>query len=305
MNSYKYILDKYNIDIKKCTYKGNAIIIESSKGIYVLKKKKRIDKKELYDYLLSRNFSFFLYPENSFSDEYEIYQFIPEVKTIKEEKAINLINILSELQIRTTTYKKYTLDEIKEIYENKNSIIDYLFKYYNELEEVFSKEIYPSPYQLLYLNNVSKIYNTLSYSRELVKKWYELVLKDKKKRIVFLHNHLSLEHFIYINDPKIINFDYSGYGSPFYDFVYFYKTHYYELDMSSLFDLYQKKYKYTESEVLLFFIEIIIPNELSFDNSVLSNTMKVYDLINYIDITREFILKEEQKHKKEDENKLD
>ena len=305
MNSYKYILDKYNIDIKKCTYKGNAIIIESSKGIYVLKKKKRIDKKELYDYLLSRNFSFFLYPENSFSDEYEIYQFIPEVKTIKEEKAINLINILSELQIRTTTYKKYTLDEIKEIYENKNSIIDYLFKYYNELEEVFSKEIYPSPYQLLYLNNVSKIYNTLSYSRELVKKLYELVLKDKKKRIVFLHNHLSLEHFIYINDPKIINFDYSGYGSPFYDFVYFYKTHYYELDMSSLFDLYQKKYKYTESEVLLFFIEIIIPNELSFDNSVLSNTMKVYDLINYIDITREFILKEEQKHKKEDENKLD
>ena len=305
MNSYKYILDKYNIDIKKCTYKGNAIIIESSKGIYVLKKKKRIDKKELYDYLLSRNFSFFLYPENSFSDEYEIYQFIPEVKTIKEEKAINLINILSELQIRTTTYKKYTLDEIKEIYENKNNIIDYLFKYYNELEEVFSKEIYPSPYQLLYLNNVSKIYNTLSYSRELVKKWYELVLKDKKKRIVFLHNHLSLEHFIYINDPKIINFDYSGYGSPFYDFVYFYKTHYYELDMSSLFDLYQKKYKYTESEVLLFFIEIIIPNELSFDNSVLSNTMKVYDLINYIDITREFILKEEQKHKKEDENKLD
>ena len=305
MNSYKYILDKYNIDIKKCTYKGNAIIIESSKGIYVLKKKKRIDKKELYDYLLSRNFSFFLYPENSFSDEYEIYQFIPEVKTIKEEKAINLINILSELQIRTTTYKKYTLDEIKEIYENKNNIIDYLFKYYNELEEVFSKEIYPSPYQLLYLNNVSKIYNTLSYSRKLVKKWYELVLKDKKKRIVFLHNHLSLEHFIYINDPKIINFDYSGYGSPFYDFVYFYKTHYYELDMSSLFDLYQKKYKYTESEVLLFFIEIIIPNELSFDNSVLSNTMKVYDLINYIDITREFILKEEQKHKKEDENKLD
>ena len=66
MNSYKYILDKYNIDIKKCTYKGNAIIIESSKGIYVLKKKKREDKKELYDYLLSRNFSFFLYPKMKF-----------------------------------------------------------------------------------------------------------------------------------------------------------------------------------------------------------------------------------------------
>ena len=75
--------------------------------------------------------------------------------------------------------------------------------------------------------------------------------------------------------------------------------------MSSLFDLYQKKYKYTESEVLLFFIEIIIPDKLTFTNSVLCNTMKVYELINYIDITREFILKEQQKHKKEDENKLD
>ena len=68
--------------------------------------------KELYDYLLSRNFSFFLYPENNFNDDYEIYAYVDEISTIKEEKAIHLIYILAELENRTTSYKEYTLDEI-------------------------------------------------------------------------------------------------------------------------------------------------------------------------------------------------
>ena len=303
-NSIKnFLLDK-NIDISKFTYKNTAIIIENTDNKYVLKPKKRNDKKEIYDYLLSRNFSFFLYPENDFEDDYELYQFIPEVKTLIEEKAASLINIISELHIRTTTYKEYSLDEIKEIYEEKNNRISYLFQYYDELEEVFSKEIYPAPFQLLFLNNVSKIYNTLNYSRVLVEKWYKNVINDKRRRIVFLHNHLSLDHFIDSNDPKIINFDYSKYDSPIYDFVNFYKSHFYELDMTMLFNKYQHRYKFTNNELLLFFIEIIIPDKVVFSNNVFINTMRVYDLINYIDITREFILEKEKREQEKDYDKF-
>ena len=303
-NSIKnFLLDK-NIDISKFTYKNTAIIIENTDNKYVLKPKKRNDKKEIYDYLLSRNFSFFLYPENDFEDDYELYQFIPEVKTLIEEKAASLINIISELHIRTTTYKEYSLDEIKEIYEEKNNRISYLFQYYDELEEVFSKEIYPAPFQLLFLNNVSKIYNTLNYSRVLVEKWYKNVINDKRRRIVFLHNHLSLDHFIDSNDPKIINFDYSKYDSPIYDFVNFYKSHFYELDMTMLFNKYQQRYKFTNNELLLFFIEIIIPDKVVFSNNVFINTMRVYDLINYIDITREFILEKEKREQEKDYDKF-
>ncbi len=43
----------------------------------------------------------------------------------------------------------------------------------------------------------------------------------------------------------------------------FYKNHYHELDMLSLFTTYQRKYLYTDDELLLFFIEIIIPPKIN------------------------------------------
>ncbi len=293
------ILKKYDLRSSKYSYKNDAIILDTDKGKFVLKRRKRKDKRELYDYLLSRNFSFFLYPENSFEDEYEIYAYLDDIGTIKEEKASHLISILAELQNRTTSYTEYSLDEIKKIYEEKNSQIDYLLQYYNDLEEVFSTNIYPAPFQSLLLDNVSKIYNTLMYSKNLVEDWYNKIIKSKKKRLVFLHNNLSLEHFIDSKDAKLINFDYAKYGSPVHDFAHFYKTHYLELDMYSLFMIYQQKYRYTEEEKLLLFIEIILPDKVTLTRDNYKNTVAFYHLVTYLDTTRDFILKQEQKQQKE------
>ena len=302
MSKFSYLKSKYNLDVKKYTYKNRALIIDTSKGKYVIKEKKK-NIKEIYDYLLSRNFSFFLYPDD-IDNNYEIYSYISEVNTIKEEKAIHLISVLSELQNRTTTYKMYTLDEIKEIYEEKSKKIDYLFKYYDSLEEKFSNIVYPHPYQLSFLINVSKIYNALQYSKMLLEKWYKEVSVNKKKRIVLLHNRLSLDHFLDVKDAKIINFNYADYGSPIFDFVYFYLSHYRELDMLSLFKLYQHKYIYTLEELLRLFIELVVPYEIRFDNNNINNCLKIYNLVSYIDITREFILKQQEKDEKKDNKEL-
>lgn len=305
MNNIVEVLDKYNLKVNKFSYNNTCIILDTDKGKYVLKKKKKNNKKEIYDYLLSRNFSFFLYPENSTESNYEIYSYIEEVNTVKEEKAKHLIDIMTELHIRTTTYKEYSLDNIKEIYEDiKNKIKD-LTIFYNHLEDIFSESIYPAPYELLFLTNVSKIYNSLEYADILVEEWYKYVTNNKKRRICLIHNHLSLNHFLDAKDAKLINFDYSIYDSPVYDFVNFYKEHYYNLDMISLFNSYQFKYLYNEEEILLLFINIIIPNkiELKKDNSY--NTSIVHNLIEYIDITREFILKEQKKYQKENNEKFD
>lgn len=299
MNNLSSIIDKYDLKVSKYSYKNKAIILDTEKGNFVLKKRKRNDKKELYDYLLSRNFSFFLYPENNFNDDYEIYAYVDEISTIKEEKAIHLIYILAELENRTTSYKEYTLDEIKEIYEEKGKQIDMLFEYYNNLEEVFSSSVYPSPYELLLLNNVSKIYNTLNYSKELLEEWYKHISNTRKRRIVLSHNHLSLDHFLDCKDAKVINFDYASYKSPIYDFAYLYKNHYHELDMLSLFTTYQRKYLYTDDELLLFFIEIIIPPKINLKKNTYENTLLIHKLITYIDSTRDFILKKQKKQQEE------
>ena len=304
MNNFTEVLDKYNLKVNKFSYMNSCIILDTNKGKYVLKKKKKNDKKEIYDYLLSRNFSFFLYPENSFNSDYEIYYYLDEINTVKEEKAKHLMEIMSEMHVRTTAYKEYSLDEIKEIYENKKNIINDLKNLYVNLEEKFSESIYPAPYELLFLTNVTKIYNSLDYGNILLEEWYKNIINNKKRRICLIHNHLSLDHFIDRKDAKLINFDYSKYDSPVYDFVNFYKKHYYELDMTCLFNSYQYKYLYNKEEMLLLFINIILPNKIELKKDVSYNTYVIHQLIEYIDITREFILKEQKKYQKEDEEKF-
>lgn len=303
MNSLTKILDKYNLKVNKFSYINKCIILNTDTGKYVLKKKKN-DKKEVYDYLLSRNFSFFLYPENTKIDNYIIYSYIDEITTVKEEKAKHLMDIMSEMHVRTTTYKEYSLDEIKEIYEDKKNKVNELKNFYEHLESRFSEAIYPAPYELLFLTNVSKIYNSLDYENILLEEWYKSIINNKKRRICLIHNHLSLDHFLDRRDAKIINFDYSKYDSPVYDFVNFYKKHYHELDMISLFNSYQYKYLYTKEEMLLVFINIILPDKIELKKDISYNTYIIHQLIEYIDITREFILKEQKKYQKEDDEKL-
>lgn len=297
MNDFKETLDKYNIRPYKYTYMNKACILHTNDSKYVIKSKKRCDKDKLYDYLLSRDFSFFLYPENDLEDDYEIYSYIKEVEIDEDEKAKDLMYIISDLHNRTTSYKNTNLDKIKEIYEDKNAQIEYLYNYYNDLEEVFMKHVYNSPAEYLLLRNIDKVYNTLNYSKFLLEEWYKIVSTNRKTRISLIHNHLSLDHFIDGKDSKLINFDYAEYNSPIYDFINFYKKHYQELDMDNLYQTYQHRFKYTKEEELLFFIELIIPNKLKFSDNNFNNCRLVYEFNKYLDVSREFILKQEEKYK--------
>ena len=119
MNNLKETLDKYNIKPYKYTYINKACILYTDNGKYVVKNRRRIDKDKLYDYLLSRDFSFFLYPENDLLDDYELYAYLNEVDITPSEKARDLMYIISDLHNRTTSYKNTDLDKIKEIYEDR------------------------------------------------------------------------------------------------------------------------------------------------------------------------------------------
>ncbi len=298
MSDLRKTLDKYNIKPHKYRYINKTCILYTDNEKYVIKNRKRLDKDKLYDYLLSRDFSFFLYPENDLSDDFEIYAYLDEVNIKKEEKAKDLMYVISDLHNRTTSYKNADLDKIKEIYEEKSAEIEYLFNYYNDLEEVFIMHVYNSPGEYLLLRNIDKIYNTLNYSKFLLDEWYKLVENNTKMRITLIHNRLKLDHFIDNKDAKLINFDYAEYNNPIYDFVYFYKNHYKELDMDSLYQIYQHKFRFTKEEELLFFIELIIPSKIKFTDNNYTNCLMVYDLNKYLDTTRDFILKQQEKDQK-------
>lgn len=97
MNNERAILKKYGIIPVGYKKKNNVKIVNSKDRKYVIKEKIR-NKEDLFEYLASRSFLYFPKMYNTDrSDEYEIYEYIEDVNTPKEQKALDIINLVSLL----------------------------------------------------------------------------------------------------------------------------------------------------------------------------------------------------------------
>ena len=101
------------------------------------------------------------------------------------------------------------------------------------------------------------------------------------------------------NKRFLISWDDYTRDIPIYDFLYFYKHDYMDLEMSTLFDVYKSKFYYTKDEKLLFLSLISIPEKITFSNSNYINCLNVHKLVKYIAKTRDFTLKENEEKEKE------
>lgn len=300
MNNIEKLIDKYNWNPRKYEFKKTAKIIQTEDGKYVLKKKKK-NIKNIHNYLYNRNFNYFL-PLEKDDDDYQIYRYIEEKNISKEDKAIDLIYTLSMLHIKTTTYREVLLDDVKKIYEEVLNRIQYLNEYYHNIQDYIETKIYFSPEEYLLIRHMSDIYIALDFSYQNIEKWYKIKSMSKKERVVQLHNNLSLDHFLEEENTYLISWDYSKKDIPIYDFLNFYKNEYLNVEMNSLFDIYQSKYQYSEEEKLLFFSLLSLPEKIELKNNHYLNTQIVSKLVKYIIKTRAFILKENEKYQKVDES---
>ena len=140
MTNDEKILNKYKLNPKKIKYLKKVKIIDTDKGTYTLKIKTSNNNK-IYTYLENRNFENYLPPINSPKDPYEIYEYIEESEMSKEDKALNLIYILSILHTKTTVYENTNLDSIKEIYESNLKELEYLDYYYHDLQDYIENKV--------------------------------------------------------------------------------------------------------------------------------------------------------------------
>lgn len=74
--------------------------------------------------------------------------------------------------------------------------------------------------------------------------------------------------------------------------------------MSSLYEIYQSKFTYTEDECLLFMSLISLPEKIVFTKNNYEDTIVISNLIEYIIKTKEFILKEYKEYKKENKDEF-
>ena len=279
-NEFKQILLQYNLVPQKYTIKKNVVIIDTEDGNYVFKKK-NTNIKKLVEYLKSRNFEYF--PEilkfNDDRSDYLMYNYIDEIDTPDEQKAIDIINLMSLLHNKTTYYKEINNDEYKKIYEDLKKEVDYIYNYYSDLILIAEKSIYMSPSEYLLSRNISKIYSAILYCNNKLEQFYELTNEKKKQRVVTLHNNLKIEHLIRNTKPYIISWNKSSTGIPIYDFYMFFKNHCLDFDFDELFHIYISKYSLLEDELLLLFILISIPKKIDLDKNQINLCTKIHEML--------------------------
>lgn len=285
------------------SYRKNAKLITKNDQKYIYKIK-RNDKTNIYNYLKNKEFHNYL-PYTELTNEYEVYRYLNDNLTQKEDKAIELIYTLSMLHIKTTIYQEIDIDKTKEIYENTKSKINELRIYYLDLQDYIETKIYMSPAESLLMKNISKFYKSLQYAEHKIDLWYQEKIKLKRERLVQLHNNIKLEHFLVDDIPYFISWDKSEKGLVIFDFLSFYQNEHQELEMSSLFDIYQSKYKFSPDELLLFQALIAIPTKVTFTKTNYINTLEVKKRVDYIEKTNEFLSKYYEKNQKSNDEKFE
>ena len=265
------LLRKYDIVPNKLYKEKNVFIIDNK---YVIKNGSYND---IYKYLEERNFDY--YPKVVTSEDgYLIEEYINNNDVSDDIKIEELIELVSLLHNKTTTYKKVVSGTIKEIYENINDRIVESFKFYDEqMIGIEEKEIFdPSDYVLS--KNISLVFKSLTRAKDMIDSWYETNKKLERLRYVVIHNNLDLTHFIKNEKNYLISWNRSKIDLPIYDIYNLFMNN--ELDYELVLDKYMSNYQLLDYEKDLLIINLLIPLKI---NDVHSEFAKISSIIDITD----------------------
>ena len=271
-----YELFGKNIEINKIEKKGKTLIVDVNNNKYVIKSKnKNVDL--IYDYLSTRGFNY--YPKKLFSnDEYDVFEYIDNKKVPYEQKAYDMIELLSILHDKTSYYKDIDINEYKELFENIINKIDFTYNYYTNLILRIEQNMFMSPSGYLLSRNISKVFQMLNYSRNTIMNWYDIIKLEPKNRVVTLYNNIDLDHILINKKKYLISWDKSIKGNPIYDLYQFYEK-YSKFDFDELLKHYESKFSLLKEEKMFLYVLISIPNIVEFTNDELHNCKSLKKMI--------------------------
>ena len=271
------------------TIKGKALILNTSSGDFVVKEKKEKSIKDLYAYLNSRNFHNFPNLIDESRSDVNVYEYVESVSMPDEQKALDLVDVLSNLHNKTTFYKTVTSDDFKEIYDKIKGNILYLKNYYNTLYDTIKKEEYMSPSHYSFIRNSYKLFAALDFSNSELDAWYDLVREETKKRVSLIHNKVSLDHFVKSSEDYLISWEDYRIDTPVVDLVTFYRNNYFDIHFDVVLKRYFEKTGLSADEKKLFFLIISIPKKIEFSNTEFHSVKNVREALDYLFITEELV----------------
>lgn len=285
-NDFREVINKYKISVNKFTIKSSAKIIDNK---IVIKNKKNNDLDRIYKYLKSRSFDYFPEPIAIDSD-YETYPYIDDYEEPREQKAMDMMHLLSLLHSKTTFYREFDIDKNKEIYEDVIERLEYLNNYYNDLITLIEKEVYMSPSSYLIARNINIIFDSIYFARNNIDMWYKKIENNKNERVSYIHNNINLDHYIKSDRPYLISWNNSKIDNPIYDLLSFYRSHYLEFNFVDLFCFYEGSYPLKEEERLLLFTYMAIPSKIEVLNDEYKMCIKINKMIDYLYKTSNLIM---------------
>lgn len=272
------------------TIKGKCTILETTSGNFVIKKNsENKDLQSTFNYLKSRGFDFFPPLLNINRSNDYITSYVEDTDVINPQKSENLITLAGLLHSKTSYNKNVREDNFKEIYENIKNNILYLSDYYDKYYALFIKTIYMSPSEYLFTRNYSKIKASLNFTSNELDNWYDLVKDKNNERISYIHNNLSLEHYIRSDKDYLISWDHSKFDTPVLDLYKLYQNNYWELEFSNLYKKYLQINSLSKEEQKLFFILISLPPEINFTGTEFECTKNMRSKLDYIYKTELFL----------------
>ncbi len=271
---------------KSIKIKSKVDIITTDDNKYVIKKNNR-KIKNIFSYLETRTYNNFpkVYSDN---DEYDIYEYIEELDIPNEQKLEDMIYLISILHTKTTFYKEEALDDIKNRYETLNNEISNITNYYNELYNIINEEIFMSPSNYYLIRNISKIYESLEYAKYNLDNWYEIVSEHKKIRYSVIHNNLKKDHIIENKDLYLISWNNAKIDMPIYDIYSIYINNYENIDIETILQIYETKYKLLKEEKMLLGTILSIPIKIEFNNNEITKLEQTIKMIKKIENIQDY-----------------
>lgn len=285
-NDLLYLSKIYNI--KKITIINKAYIITTYDGEKIVLKEKNSNVDKTYNYLSSRGFYNYVPPSNN-KGSLNSYKYIENSFVPYEQRCVDLAKLAALMHAKTTYFKEVDESKYEEIYETLMGNILYLTDYYSDIYDHTLFKDYLAPHEILFMDFYSKINNALNFSKDELDNWFNEISDVKTQRVALVHNNLKAEHYIKDNDEYLISFDNAKIDSPIIDLVKLFQNEYNCVNFKKVFDSYLYTYSLTDEELKLFFVIISIPSKLEFSSNYYDNTLKVYNLVNYISKVEELI----------------
>lgn len=273
----------------RITKKSNATIIEAMEGKFVVKEKGNKDIKDLFSYLKSRGFTSMPKIIDDTRSDVNIYEYIESANYPNEQRASDLINLVSLLHSSTVYNKEVREDKFKKIYDDIKNNLLYYKEQYESMVQLFEEEVFMSPSHYLFIRNSSKLLSEIKFCESKLDDWYESVKNKRESRVCLIHNNLELSHYLKGEKEALISWDNAKMDSPILDIYNLYLKEWNNVEFKSILRTYLKKFPLEKEELDLLLIMFCLPREIRESKNELKSCEIIGNAIDYVMKTEELV----------------